>query len=312
MAATASRRTGRSRCWARIQLPTGYEQPIDGSSLATILETEEPRILNDLEAYLANKPDSGSTRLIVAEGGRSSLTCPLVIEGRPLGFLFFTSSRPNMYRDTHQLVFRQIASQVSAVIEKSRFYEQLIERNRSLLTKNRRLEVVANRDALTGILNRRGIESLLQRLFAEHRKLDRCCGVIMADIDHFKTVNDTYGHAAGDRALKEFVRRLAAGTRRTDTIGRAGGEEFLIVVEDTTAEQLLDTAERLRKSVSATQFVLNGHSIALTASFGAAHMDSATTSWADLVRQADQALYRAKAEGRDRSVLAKGPSGPLD
>lgn len=303
--------------WARstlgpIQLPSDYEQPLAGSSLATILATGQPRVINDLEAYLAGKPASTATRLIVAEGGRASLTCPLILEGRPLGFLFFTSGRVDAYRDTHQSVFRQIASQVALVIEKSRLYEQLIEHNRTLLTKNRRLEVVATRDALTGVLNRRAIEALLQRLFVQRRTGARACGVIMADIDHFKTINDTYGHAVGDQALKQFVRRLAAGTRKTDTIGRSGGDEFLIVVEDATEEQLLDTAERLRRSVGAAPSDLDGNVVTVTASFGAAHMDSTTRSWMDLVRQADHALYRAKAQGRDCCVLAQTPGVSLD
>jgi len=295
--------------WARselgaIRIPAGFRQPLAGSSLAPILVTGQPRIINDLEAYLAGKPDSVATRLIVDEGGRSSLTCPLVIDGRPLGFLFFTSRLADAYQAAHQSVFRQIAGQVSSVIEKSRLYERLIEHNQTLVEKGRRLEFAATHDALTGLLNRRAIEVMVDRLFARAGATATVFGALMADIDHFKAVNDTYGHAAGDLALREFVRRVAEATRKTDTSGRWGGEEFVVLVDQVTEAQLLETAERVRLAVRATPFDLAGTTVPVTVSIGAAHAGSAVSTWAELVGRADQALYRAKTGGRDRTVLA--------
>jgi GAF domain-containing protein len=117
--------------WARtsapeVRLPIGFTAPLSGSSLKQILDTGRPRILNDLEDYLRQHPQSESTRLIVAEGMRSSLTCPLVAMGKPIGFLFFSSRERETYRDVHVDTFLQIAEQLSIIVEKSRLYEQLL------------------------------------------------------------------------------------------------------------------------------------------------------------------------------------------
>jgi len=121
--------------WARseaseIKLKGGYSAPLEGSSLQRIIETGHPRILNDLESYLRDHPSSESTQLIVAEGMRSSLTCPLISLNKPIGFMFFSSAQPNTYRDVHREIFLQIAGQLSMVVEKSRLYEQLLEAER--------------------------------------------------------------------------------------------------------------------------------------------------------------------------------------
>ena len=120
--------------WARSAAPemklcAGYSAPLQGSSLQTIIDTGRPRILNDLRQYLADHPDSESTALIVEEGMRSSLTCPLIALGKPIGFMFFSSMRPHTYADLHVELFLQIAGQLAVIVEKSRLYQQLLELN---------------------------------------------------------------------------------------------------------------------------------------------------------------------------------------
>ncbi|MEQ1758704.1 MAG: sensor domain-containing diguanylate cyclase [Vicinamibacterales bacterium] len=286
-----------------VQLERGYGRPLAGSSLQQILSTRQPRILNDLEAYLRAKPDSDATRRIVSEGGRASLTCPLIIDDRPLGFLFFTSREKGVYDDTHQSIFQQISHQVAAVLAKSQVYERLVADNRVLLERTRDLQTLADVDPLTGALTRRAIDGRLERTWKEHVERGTPFGVALLDIDHFKTVNDTYGHAAGDAVLREVVRRVADQLRKGDVCGRYGGEEFLVVVADTTEDQLLQTAERLRGVLAAVRMGV-AHDIPVTASFGLAHTTRSPSSWAALVQRADEALYEAKRAGRNQCVVA--------
>jgi class 3 adenylate cyclase len=120
-----------------IRLGQGYAARLEGSSLETILQTGRPRVLNDLAAYLEAKPDSESTRLVVQEGVRSSLTCPLVANGVPIGFLFFSSRHVDAYRDAHVEAYERIASQLSVIVEKGRLVSELSEQKAALEVRNR-------------------------------------------------------------------------------------------------------------------------------------------------------------------------------
>ncbi len=130
--------------WAKTDQPAaelqvGYSAPLHGSSLETIIRTGQPRILNDLDEYLKQKPGSEATRLITAEGIRSSLTCPLIANGVPVGFMFFSSIYPNTYADTHVDTFQRIANQLSVIVEKGRLVSQLAIQKQSIEQQNEEL-----------------------------------------------------------------------------------------------------------------------------------------------------------------------------
>lgn len=295
--------------WARSNLgPTriakGYSQPLAGSSLQAVFRAGEPRILNDLESHLLANPKSDSTRRIVTEGGRSNLTCPLFVDGRPLGVLFFTSRDKNGYRDIHQTVFRQIADEVATVINKSRLFQELVDSNQFLRRQTEHLKIIANRDALTGVLNRGAITIIFQQQIAAVGTLGKNLGVILADIDHFKKINDTHGHAAGDIALREFTRRLSAMLSPNDFLARFGGEEFLILIVDTNKDDLMLLAQRLCLAIAESSFNFGAVSQTVTASFGLTIASDSVTSVETLLEAADRALYAAKAGGRNRYEFA--------
>lgn len=301
--------------WARIEyeqarLKVGYAAKMSGSSLQTIIETGKPRIINDLVEYLRLHPKSMATKLIVEEGVRSSLTCPLIARGRPIGFLFFSSTSANCYATVHQEVFLQMADLVSIAVEKSLIYEELSTLNRDLAQARTLLEYRATHDGLTGLLNHDAIiAEVVGRADEEPSwpySQSRSLGVIMLDIDHFKVVNDTHGHPVGDQVLRSVSETLAAALRSSDFVGRYGGEEFLIVAEgyDEVGE-LRALAERLRFAIEQHLMVTDAGSIPITISVGlAVTIPDAREDAASLIRRADGALYEAKTTGRNRVAVA--------
>lgn len=159
----------------------------------------------------------------------------------------------------------------------------------------------ADRDALTGALAREAFTEQAGSLIAACRSQGRHAAVLMLDLDHFKDVNDTFGHAAGDQRLVDFVASVSAELRDRDLLGRLGGEEFAVVVDGVTAAQGVELAERLRARAAGTVRAA-GRSMRTTVSVGVTHTDQVAGGLAELLEAADGALYRAKAAGRDRVV----------
>jgi two-component system cell cycle response regulator len=156
-------------------------------------------------------------------------------------------------------------------------------------------------DSLTGLHNRRYMETHLSTLVAEARHSGRALSVLLADIDHFKQVNDTYGHDAGDAVLKEFSTRFRRNTRGIDLACRYGGEEFLVIMPDTTMARAYQIGERLRAAIAADAFLIKpGIGIHLTASVGLATLDGTDDTPETVFRRADGALFAAKRRGRNR------------
>ncbi len=175
-----------------------------------------------------------------------------------------------------------------------------------LIAAREALRVQATRDALTGILNRGAILEAMKRELDRSTRHGSPLGLLLVDIDFFKRVNDTFGHAAGDAVLREVTRRLADAIRPYDLLGRLGGEEFLVVSNDCDVADTVQLGERLRLRISSEPIVFEGESISVTASIGTAAigLDGAPTA-AGLIQAADEALYRAKRTGRDRVESAQ-------
>lgn len=293
--------------WARsdagpLILGAGYSAPLEGSTLQRILRTGRPRVLNDLPAYLEHKPTSDSTLRIVQEGFRSSLTCPLIAEGTAIGFLFFSSTSRNTYATAHAEQFVDVANTLSVIVQKGRLYEQLAAANRSLeetieqlRRANERIAQLVLTDQLTELANRRALDEAMARATSFARRQGLPLTLVLADLDHFKKVNDTHGHATGDQVLEAAARILSDCSRREDTVGRWGGEEFLAVLPGVDLEAGLRYAERARRTLASSSIA----GLTVTASFGVATL-APNEPVVDLLRRADAALYEAKESGRNR------------
>lgn len=298
--------------WARSlaaapKLTVGYTAPLAGSSLERIIETGRPRILNDLEQYLCDHPASESTRLVVSEGVRSSLTCPLVALGKRIGFVFFSSNRPNAYTERHVGLLTRVAGQISLVVEKSRLYAELLQTKEQLEAANRRLTQVATLDALTGIPNRRLMDEMLENAWRRATRNKTPLSLILMDVDGFKEFNDRFGHLEGDRCLIRVANVMRSTLRRPDDfLGRYGGEEFLAFPASAPLESAVGLAERLRSLVERLELEIGSGEVAhVTISAGVAGVEFPSGgSVADLIASADRALYLAKAAGRNRVVRA--------
>ena len=170
------------------------------------------------------------------------------------------------------------------------------ERTRELVEKNRELEVLSVTDRLTGLFNRRKLDEVLEEELIRCRRYAQEFAVIIMDIDHFKRVNDSYGHHLGDTVLQAMAQILRERTRDADALARLGGEEFVIVCRHSSIDAAVETAERVREAIAAHAFPGVGFA---TASFGvAACCEGDTTE--SLLERADAALYRAKGSGRNR------------
>jgi diguanylate cyclase (GGDEF)-like protein/PAS domain S-box-containing protein len=163
------------------------------------------------------------------------------------------------------------------------------------------------RDPLTGLYNRRYLEETLSRELELATRQHHSVSVVMGDLDHFKSVNDRYGHLAGDEVLRYFGKLLQQSARASDIYCRYGGEEFLLLLPQMSGELAVERAEHLRQTLASTPVPYAAGVIPVTASFGVAAFPGDGTSGDDLIAAADQALYAAKEAGRNRVHLCRGP-----
>jgi len=169
-----------------------------------------------------------------------------------------------------------------------------------LQEQKERAEALARTDALTGLANRRAFDEAVQQELRRAERYASPLALVMADLDHFKSINDRFGHHVGDQVLTDFAQTLRTAVRDVDLAGRWGGEEFVVLMPGTTLEDATQAAERMRLAVAGRPTRLAGATCGYTASFGVAALSADDKTIHDLVGAADAALYRAKKNGRNR------------
>lgn len=285
--------------------------PLDAHNSQTALCARERReVLVDLEVGAPIQPD-----VLILPGTAPVLACwfgPLLVGDELLGVLSIQSETPHAYGPREMLIFRTLSAYVAVAVANARAYAKLGEQHTKLLKAEAEMRRLATTDALTGIPNRRQFLSTLNAESRRSQRHQRAIAVIMADVDFFKRVNDTLGHSAGDAVLVHVARLLDTHKRAVDTVGRLGGEEFAILLPETSIEDAADVADRLRRVVERELVLWQGNSIAVTVSFGCAAIaagqlaGNAEQAATELLQAADRALYHAKHAGRNQTFYVRG------
>lgn len=256
------------------------------------------------ERFASNPLVTGPTRLRFYAGAVLETE-----EGLPLGTLCVLDHRPRTLDAAQQDALRALARQVMTVLELRRLNVRQSQMLEDLRRTQEQLKVLAATDALTGLANRRAFRD---RLKQEQALIDRKglpASLLMMDLDHFKRINDTYGHPAGDEVLRHFARLCGQVFRASDLVARWGGEEFIALLPRTTLREALCVAERLRLALAAQPVAVEGAgAIPVTTSIGAIEMAPLQPVGRTL-RELDRRLYAAKAAGRN-AVVADTGAGP--
>lgn len=198
---------------------------------------------------------------------------------------------------------RNNTTQIENAIPSETVEAHIEARTANLVRDNQKLKEMATTDALTGALNRRSFFELAEQELKKSQRYNLPLSAIMIDLDHFKSVNDTYGHQAGDVVLQSAARLIQENIREIDIFGRYGGEEFAVLMPNTPMPEVKDMAERICQMIAAHPVQVDEASIPVTASLGAAGVDDTTgLEITTLLDRADQALYQAKEGGRNRVV----------
>ncbi|BBH33931.1 diguanylate cyclase [Pseudomonas bijieensis] len=214
-----------------------------------------------------------------------------------------TGNEEFMYQNTTLLPLRSPDNNIKHICLVIYDVTDVATNRHQLQAANAQLQQLSSTDRLTGLYNRGHWEESLRAAYARHQRYGNALSLVMLDIDHFKRVNDTYGHQAGDKVIEQVARLLREHARDSDVVGRYGGEEFGVVLSDTDSTGAQTFAERMRHSVEALEVVYNDQRIRFTISLGVADLSQPSNSHADLIAWADQALYTSKKTGRNRVTV---------
>jgi len=262
------------------------------NSTLNIDDTLHPAVVADpddeIQLLFTQRRERGISEILEAIWPEAELLrLPLVFEENLLGILWVWGKG---IKKTDLPIMSIFAKQIGISLERARLFQEV--------------QSLALTDPLTGLRNRRSLFELGRIEFSRAKRMERpfCC--MMLDLDHFKQINDNYGHPMGDKVLQEFAKRCKNSVREVDMIGRYGGEEFVILLPETDSETAMQVAERLRASVEGTPMKVSGQEVNVTVSIGVSRKDENTLELETLIARADQAMYIAKHKGRNRVAIS--------
>jgi diguanylate cyclase (GGDEF)-like protein len=221
------------------------------------------------------------------------LVLPLVIHDRALGTLILGAKRRHAFGDSVRPTLEVLASHLAVSLSNARMVHKL--------------ETMATTDGLTGLSNKRAMLEAAALKIAAAARFDRKLSVIVADLDHFKKVNDTHGHDVGDVVISGLGEILRRQKRTTDVVARFGGEEFVVLCEQTDEKGAMLLGDRIREELGKTSFRTTKGPLTVTCSIGISTFPEAGRDWESLFKAADEALYVSKRSGRDRCTAWHGP-----
>jgi len=221
-----------------------------------------------------------------------------------------------------QLLFTAIATSGAAIIfalfVSYSIYRYTAEQSREeterleamVKERTQEIELLSKTDALTGLWNRGCLEEMLEMEFKRARRYNHEFAILLLDLDHFKLINDNYGHLAGDEVLRQTSSRISSGLRETDFVGRYGGEEIVVILTETNLSDAKSIGDKLRASIAATPVQLEDQAITVTTSVGVSYLREEIKTTESLFQEADEALYAAKENGRDQVVVYQPKNNP--
>jgi len=251
------------------------------TTLVRMTDSKKPMIIPDV----SQSPDwikTGTTKDVLSWAG-----APILEGDHVIGFLSLNSQTSNYYNQDHAEILSAFASQASIALTHARLHKKIHE--------------LAITDPLTGILNRRGLERWGQYEIDRAKRFDSPLSAIFFDLDKFKVVNDTYGHDAGDEVLIQVVNCCLGVIRSIDIFSRVGGEEFLVILPETSLPIAIQVAERIRLTAESCSFRSNSHQINMTLSLGVVELNEEIDTLSELMNAADQYMYQSKQTGRNQT-----------